>query len=319
MNKRVAPLFEVVDFHVHLPVKWPQGSGVRSGVERYLSQLSEEQLARLRAFSQAAAAKRWETWGFEPPEEEPPDAQTQVDRWASEVDKYGLRLVVCTTGGGNDQLSELVGRHPGKLVGFAHHQPVQPGAAAELDRAVTQLGLAGYKIFGTGQPIRLDDESLDPVWETAQRLSVPVLVHFGVGTQGMGLAAGPSADPLVLQDVARRFVDIPFVVPHFGAGYLRELLLLCWACPNVHVDCSGSNEWLQWVPEKLDRRDVLRRFYETIGPKRLIFGTDSSYFPRGFMKAYLDDWLEVAADIGMNEAEMALMFGGNALRLLGLK
>ena len=40
--------FPVVDFHVHLPVKWPSDSGVRPGVERFLVGLSDDQLARMR-------------------------------------------------------------------------------------------------------------------------------------------------------------------------------------------------------------------------------------------------------------------------------
>lgn len=307
--------FPVVDFHVHLPVPWPGG---RRGVERYLDDLSDEQVAALRRSARDAAKKRWAKWGFEPPEREPADPETQASRWAAEVERHGLELAVLTTGGGNDLLASLIRMFPDRLVGFAHHPVTEPDAADELERAVVDLGLRGYKIFATGLKVRLDADPLAPLWAKVAELGIPVLVHFGVGTRGMGMVAGPSADPLVLQNVARRWPEIDFVVPHFGAGYLRELLMLCWACSNVHVDCSGSNEWLDWVPERLDRRELLDLFRKTVGAERLVFGTDSSYFPRGFVRAYLEEWLEVSEAVGMGETERALFFGGNALRLLGV-
>lgn len=46
------------------------------------------------------------------------------------------------TGGGNDTLAQAVARHPGRFIGFAHHNPFGPGPAEEMERAVTQLGLA---------------------------------------------------------------------------------------------------------------------------------------------------------------------------------
>jgi uncharacterized protein len=309
--------FAVVDFHVHLPVPFPAGPA-RRGVERFLGHLPEEQIARMRAASRVAQERRWAKWGFEPPETDPPPPAVQADRWAAQVERHGLRLAVLVTGGGNDQLASLVAGHPGRLAGFAHHLITDPDAAPELERAVTELGLSGYKIFATALGLRLDDPSLDPVWEVAQRHRLPVLAHFGVGTQGMGMTAGPSASPLVLQNVARSHPDITFVVPHFGAGYLEDLLRVCWACANISVDCSGSNEWMEWMPYPVSRRDLLSRLMETIGPARIIFGTDSSYFPRGFVSAYLDQWLETAAEVGMDESDQAMFFGGNALRLLHL-
>jgi uncharacterized protein len=309
--------FPVIDFHVHLPVPFPSGGRVRMGVERFLGNLTEEQLARMRAASRESQARRWAKWGFEPPESDPPPPEAQADRWAAEADKNDLERVVLVTGGGNDQLASLVEKHPERLAGFAHHPVTEPDAAVELERAVTELGLVGYKIFATALDRRLDDPALDPVWEVAERHKLPVLAHFGVGTMGMGMASGPSSSPLVLQNVARTHPDITFIVPHFGAGYLADLLMACWACSNICIDCSGSNEWMEWMPYELDRRELLSRVISTVGPTRVIFGTDSSYFPRGFVAAYLAQWLETAAEIGMSEAEQALFFGGNAARILG--
>ncbi|MCK4399657.1 amidohydrolase family protein, partial [Candidatus Bathyarchaeota archaeon] len=109
-----------------------------------------------------------------------------------------------------------------------------------------------------------------------------------------------------------------FVVPHFGACYLRELLQLCWACPNVLIDSSGSNQWMRWMPYQLTMKDLIRKTMETVGPERLVFGTDSSYFPRGFSVEYLRQQLMACHSIGLERGSIEKIFHGNAARLLGL-
>ena len=148
-------------------------------------------------------------------------------------------------------------------------------------------------------------------------MKIPVLIHFGP-LRYEGIVAGPNINPLVLQDVARAFPDVPFVVPHFGCGYPRELLHLMWVCGNVYVDTSGSNEWMRWMPYALDLRALFAKFLGTVGAQRIIFGTDSSWFPRGFARRYLEVQLEACRELGLGDGDLRLIFAGNAARLLGL-
>jgi len=235
-----------------------------------------------------------------------------------EVDRYGLQRIVFVTGGGNDLLASIVQRYPAKFIGFAHHDPFAPNAAAELRRAVRDLGLRGYKIIAPALSGSLDDTSLFPVWEVCEELGIPVLIHFGVLAGGGGIAYHVNISPLVLHDIAKGFPDIPFVIPHFGCGYPRELLHLCWACRNVYVDTSGSNQWMRWMPEELTTKKLFRKYLETIGPERIIFGTDSSWFPRGFAVRYLEDQLRDCWELGLTEDAVRSIFAGNAARLLKL-
>jgi predicted TIM-barrel fold metal-dependent hydrolase len=55
---------------------------------------------------------------------------------------------------------------------------------------------------------------------------------------------------------------------------------------------------------------------ETIGPERIIFGSDSSYFPRGFAVRYLQDQIRDCRELGIPESDIGLIFAGNAARLL---
>ena len=77
----------------------------------------------------------------------------------------------------NDELARVIALHPDRLRGFAQ-LPMQDVAAAvaELHRAVEHLGLVGAYI-GTDFGTELDDPALDPLWDAAVRLDVPVFVH----------------------------------------------------------------------------------------------------------------------------------------------
>jgi predicted TIM-barrel fold metal-dependent hydrolase len=308
MNARIP----VLDFHAHFPARGGQDPVREAYIARYgqakwdrvMGWLSEDQ-------------RRWRrAWGF--PDPEPAGSDTEMaKRWAAEVDRHRLIRIVFVTGGDNDRLAKIVAGRPDKFVGFAHHDPFRPGAAAELERAVTTLGLRGYKLIAPLLSDSIADDRLWPVWESAERLGIPVLIHFGP-LRYQGIVAHPNMSPLALQDVARAFPGIPFIIPHFGCGYPRELLHLAWVCGNVHVDTSGSNEWMRWMPYPLTLGSLFRKFLETVGPRRILFGTDSSWFPRGFAVRYLEEQLRACWELGCDDDTMRAMFAGNAARLLGI-
>ena len=308
----VRPEIPVLDFHTHFPVRETRDAAR----EQYVARFGEAKWERVMSWLRDDQRTWRRAWGF--PDPEPPGSDEEMaERWAAEVDRHQLVRVVFTTGGDNDRLARVVARHPGRFVGFAHHDPFRTDAAVELERAVRALGLRGYKLIAPVLSGSIAEERLWPIWETAERLQIPVLVHFGP-LRYQGVVSHPNISPLVLQDVARAFPGIPFVVPHFGCGYVRELLHLAWVCGNVHVDTSGSNEWMRWMPYELSLGALFRKFLETVGPRRIIFGTDSSWFPRGFAVRYLQEQLRTCWELGCREDEMRTIFAGNGARLLGI-
>lgn len=77
----------------------------------------------------------------------------------------------------NDELAGIVADHPDRFLGFAQLPMQDPVAAVvELRRAIGDLGLVGAYI-GTDFGIEVDDERLDPFWEAAVDLDVPVFIH----------------------------------------------------------------------------------------------------------------------------------------------
>lgn len=305
---------ELLDFHAHFPHPdedlW--GAWGTAYAERY----GREKLDLLTQRNYEAQVKWWRRWSFPAPETIA--VEEAAARWGRELERYGLEGIVFVTGGGNDALAAICRRHP-RFFGFAHHDPFAPDAAAELRRAVTESGLRGYKVLAPALAGRIDDPGLRPLWETCEALGIPVLIHFGPLTGGGGIGAGANINPLALHDVAKGFPTVPFVIPHFGCGYPTELLHLCWACDNVYVDTSGNNEWMRWMIPELTLPELFRRFRGTIGAGRIVFGTDSAHFPRGFVTRYVEEQLRTCRAVGFTDDEIGAVFAGNARRLLRLE
>ncbi|GAA0340527.1 hypothetical protein GCM10008967_33610 [Bacillus carboniphilus] len=297
--------FKVLDMHAHLPHNY-QFIKEDPIYSEYNKERSERML---------------KTWDFPDPADEPEELKSLplIDRWAKEVEHYNLDKMVFLTSKSNDHLAQQISKYPDQFIGFAHH-PIEDGNARdELKRAVEELGLKGYKLFGPLINRKLHDLSLTPVWEYLAEKRIPVLIHFGLLGRAGGIVEHQNINPLAIFNVAREYPTIPIIIPHFGAGYFKELLHLCWSCPNVYIDTSGSNQWIRWMPYHLDLELLFRKTYELIGSERIIFGTDSNGFPRGFVYRYLQEQVKVCRDLNMREEDIENIFGNNARRLLNLK
>ena len=311
---------EIIDFHTHFPTNRPWFTGMGINFREEYSKRRGEHRAKIAREQAMAYSRDWRlAWGFDPPESDPPDDETQAERWAEEINQHGLRAVGFVTGGGNDHLASIIARYPDKFIGFAHHYPFDESAAGELKRAVTELGLKGYKLLAPTLDRPIEDEAAYPVWEMCAELDIPVLIHFGIQGGGGGIAWHENINPLKLHNVAKDFPDVNFVIPHFGCAWIRETLQLCWACRNVSIDTSGSNQWVRWVDGDWTVKKLFRKYMETIGPERIIFGSDSSYFPRGFAIRYLQDQIRDCRELGLADEHVQMIFAGNAARLFKLE
>ena len=89
-------------------------------------------------------------------------------------------LAIANARKANDFLAEKVAARPDRYSGFAH-LALQDGRAAadELDRCVSTFGFKGALINGNTHGIYLDDPTLEPLWERAQHLGVPLYLHPG--------------------------------------------------------------------------------------------------------------------------------------------
>jgi predicted TIM-barrel fold metal-dependent hydrolase len=67
----------------------------------------------------------------------------------------------------------------------------------------------------------------------------------------------------------------------------------------------------------MDVRDAFRRAIDVLGAHRLLFGTDSSFFPRGWLRARADEHADRLFEIGVSQVDAELILGANLRRLLG--
>jgi predicted TIM-barrel fold metal-dependent hydrolase len=170
--------------------------------------------------------------------------------------------------------------------------------------------------------VPIDDERTIRVVEVAaERPGTAVFVHCGVLSVGVRKKlALPSrfdqrlGNPLTLSRVAMSFPQVPFIVPHFGAGMLREVLMAGDVCSNVYVDSSSSNSWIRYMPG-LTLDAVFAATLQVLGPSRVLFGTDSSFFPRGWQASVYEQQQGTVNRLGISASGAALIFGGNFDRL----
>ncbi|MFN8537759.1 MAG: amidohydrolase family protein [Thermomicrobiales bacterium] len=195
----------VIDFHAHFPIRGDITEGGHRTREPAQGTVGAERDAARRAQLRRYQEQWRLAWDFPEPEREPRSTEEQAARWAAEVERHGLDRVVFVTGRDNDELARAVALHPDKFVGLAHHDITRPDAAAELERAATQLGLRGYKMLAPTIDMPLHDRALYPVWEVCERLGLPVLIHFGMLGGAGGVSYHPNITPAVLEPVARDF------------------------------------------------------------------------------------------------------------------
>ncbi len=112
------------------------------------------------------------------------------------------------------------------------------------------------------------------------------------------------------------FPDVSFVVAHFGAGYFREVLFLAYHVNNLYVDTSGRNLWVRYLPYPLSLEQVFRKTLDVLGPRRILYGSDSRMLSRGYRREVLQEQLRILRYLELDREEISSIMGGNMSRLL---
>ena len=256
--------------------------------------------------------------------QDPESIEALADRWVAELDQHGVSraALIASVPGDETSVSSAVTRHPSRLVGFCMLDPTGDDAPERARRALDS-GIRGLCLFPAMHRFALTDVCVDRILAraAAHPARPAVFVHCGVLSVGVRKKLGLTSpfemrlgQPLDLHALAGRYPKVPLIIPHFGAGLLREALMLADLCPNVHLDTSSSNSWMRYVPG-LTLAQVFRAALDVVGPDRLLFGTDSSFFPRGWNKEIFDRQQQALADVGVDEATRAKIVGGNFERL----
>jgi predicted TIM-barrel fold metal-dependent hydrolase len=262
-----------------------------------------------------------------------PDESTAAhrDRWLSEMDRHGVARMVsfASVPAEAEVVAEAARGSGGRLIGYTLVNPKDEQAPALVEKALGTLGLRGLLTFPAMHHFKAGDACMQPVLELARQHRSPVIVHCGLlRVKLRDLLGVPRpydlsyANPLDIIPAANRFRDVTFVVPHFGAGFLRETLMLGMQCENVCVDTSSSNDWMASHPSTagdsghLTLATVFRRALDVFGAERILFGTDSSTFPRGWRADIKEAQLAALEQAGAKGAALDAIMGGNLARLV---
>jgi hypothetical protein len=200
--------------------------------------------------------------------------------------------------------------------------PLRPGALDRVRNAFASKSLHCMALFPAMHGYSIADPRLLPLLECAADYRAAVFVHCGALSVGvrkrLGLASPFDmrySNPIDLHPVALHFPQIRFIVPHFGAGYLCETLMLADLAPNVYLDTSSSNRWMLYDPSGLDLRTVFRRALDVVGPTRLLFGTDSSFFPRGWYAEIFAQQTRALYELALDAPQAQAILHDNLERL----
>jgi predicted TIM-barrel fold metal-dependent hydrolase len=173
----------------------------------------------------------------------------------------------------NDYIAAVVRADPGLFIGFASVNPAFRGpaaAVAELERAVTELGLAGVKLYPMYQHWAANDRDLAfPVYRKAADLGIPVMIHQAGSTRID--AKFELGRPALLDDIGREFRGLRMIIAHCGLPWVDEALFLLTKHPNFYAELS-------YLIATVTRRDLLLLLHRCepafVPLEKIFFGTD---------------------------------------------
>jgi predicted TIM-barrel fold metal-dependent hydrolase len=239
----------------------------------------------------------------------------------------------------NDLVAATIARYRTRFQGFATLPTAAPKeAAAELERAVTRLGLVGTMLCGRTREKNLDHPDFLPIFETAARLGVPLFVHpqipqravrevyysgfsdlidtaFATFALGWHYEAGIQFVRLILAGVFDKYPDLQIILGHWGEVvlfYLERLNSLGRVAHLRRPIADYIRQNLYVTPSGMWSQPYLQRTLELVEPERILFSTDYPYQYRPGAPGR--SFIEEAA---LTSEQMELFAHGNWERLIG--
>jgi predicted TIM-barrel fold metal-dependent hydrolase len=242
------------------------------------------------------------------------DPGRMAEWWCAELDKYEIdKAVYMSFVPDSAYFREFIAARPDRIFACCTLDPTAPDAVSRLESEVA-AGYVGVKLYPTNHCYRLSDAAARPFFEKVRDLGIPVAIHYGISVAPTSELS--CANPVDLHPVARDFPEIPFIIVHFGAGYLGEVLELHYHCDNIYVDTSGTNNWRRNLPYDVSLRDVFAKCLDVMGADHILYGTDSGGVPSGYRDWVLLDQADIVENrLGLTDDEKRLVMRDNAVRL----
>ncbi len=244
-----------------------------------------------------------------------PDENTDTaQRWVDELDRYGIDSMGVMVGRESyEEFKETMTRFPERFIGYANINPAMEDAAERVKQAARD-GFKGIKLYPSSwKDLKVYDETCYPVYDACMENDMLVFLHFGITIGGQ--ADLRNGNPIDIQVPSRDYPDLNFIIAHFGAGWFREVLLMQYQTDNVYADSSGSNSWMKYLPYDLDLKQIFKKMITAGGSNKILFGTDSTFFPRGWrinvLEAQLQACNSLKQDGVITDEDIHRIFYGN--------
>jgi predicted TIM-barrel fold metal-dependent hydrolase len=204
----------------------------------------------------------------------------------------------------NDALAAAVARHPTRFQAMATLPVAMPEEAAlELERCVRTLGFKGTMLCGRVGTRNLDDPSLAPIFQSAEALNAPILLHprapemavraayysgfktevdAAFATYGLGwhYDAGIQFLRLVLAGTFDRMPGLQVILGHWGElvlFYAERLAAMDRVSGLDHPIATYLRRNLYVTASGMFLAHYLERAAAVVGTDRLLFSTDFPY------------------------------------------
>ena len=243
--------------------------------------------------------------------------------WAGEP--LARRITALT----NEGIGGLVASHPDRLRGLGTVPLQHPElAVAELDRAVSELGLAGVQIGTSVGSRELADDVFADFWARAEELQAVIFVHpwgcslgdrldryYLSNTVGNPVETTVALSHLIFSGLLDRHPGLRIVAAH-GGGYLPTYTGRsdhAWRVrPESRRSLHPPSHYLRriWFDSLVYTPQALRALVEAVGASQVVLGSDYP-FDMG-----VEDPVERLRAAGLSPADELTVRGGNAARLL---
>lgn len=201
----------------------------------------------------------------------------------------------------NDRIHEIVS-YDDVLIGIGAVDPdlLAGGTLAEVDRIVSQLGLAGVNLEpGFGHPARHpDDPIFFPIYERLSALKSPLFLMSGPTTPDLRFN-----DPAPLSRVAAAFPNLKIMVYHGYYPNVQQLVGVAFRYANVYL-----------VPDMylyLPGSEVVVQAANAFLSDQVLFGSSYPFRP-------ISQSIEDAQRLGFRSDVLEKFFYKNAQHVLGL-
>jgi uncharacterized protein len=250
----------------------------------------------------------------------------------------------------NDSMADLVRQHPDRFPGFIASLPLNhpEESVAELERTVKDLGALGVQLFSNVNGLPLDDDRFFPLFEAAERLECPILLHPARGakvpdyagedkskyeiwwTFGWPYETSAAMQRLVFSRLFDRLPRIKIVAHHLGAmiPYFEGRV-------GYGLDQFGArtaDEDYEGLLKSLKKRpyDYFKMFWgdtavfgsraatecglSFFGPDQVVFASDAPFDPEGG-SLYIRETIKVIDGLEISGSDRAKLYQHNAERL----